>query len=306
MPTAVSQAETGDLPELIRCWNQTMGHDTMSRDELGGALFADSRHTALVARLCGRVVGLVGCTAPAPQADRGHITAICAADESVTASLLVHGAELLRSCGASRVVASEFGGSPFAPGTDLRYEPIHAGFARAGFSHTHNLDDMELHLAAYEPIAYQRSAISHAKAYGAQVVHWGPELVESLSRFSVGAAASGDLPGGWFWEGWEQGPNMVVAVLDGDVIGYANYDPEPKRFHGRYHRPNAGAFGPTGVLAEHRGHGVGTWILAETSLAVKRAGREWLWAGWTNTPFYVPNEWSVCRQYAVWEKALGG
>jgi len=204
------------------------------------------------------------------------------------------------------VVASEYGGSPLAPGTDPRYAPIRAGFERAGYRHIRDLEDMELCLTDYEPTPHQQRAIEKAAAYGVEVRPWSPELVRRLTRFAGVARASGHLPAGWFWEGWEQGPNMVVALRGEEAVGYARYDPAPRGFYGRYHRRNAGAFGPTGVLADHRGHGVGTWMLAHACLAVKRAGCEWLWAGWTNTPFYIPNEWAVCRRYAVWQKDLGG
>lgn len=306
MPRTLAQASTADLPDLIRCWNQIMVYDTMSREEMSRALFTDHRHATLVARLDGYTVGFVGCITPEAGTPTGHITVLCAPDETVAVGLLARAEDVLRSRGVSRVMASEYGGSPLAPGTDPRYSPIGAGFRRAGFSHSHDLEDMERCLSGYGPSPHQQRATERATAYGVQVIPWCPELVQRLARFAGAARASGDLPAGWFCEGWEQGPNMVVGIRGDEVVGFASYDAAPQGFYGRYHRRNAGAFGPTGVMADHRGHGVGTWMLAEACLAVKRAGREWLWAGWTNTPFYVRNDWTVCRRYAVWEKTLEG
>jgi len=305
MTSEVCDAQQGDIPAIARCWNGLMVHDTMSEAELQRALFGVEAAVLLVAHRGDEVTGLV-CGVPATsRGSRGHIIAVCAASASEAADLLGRAEERLARLGVTHIVASEFGANPLAPGTDVRYEHLHAGFAQAGFERTHTLDDMELCLPGYKPTDYQRQASVRMEAYGARVVRWSDDLAPVLQRFPQAAESSEDLPAGWFLEGWDEGPNMVIAFKDGEAIGWANYDPDLTQSFGRYHRPNAGAFGPTGVLEEHRGHGVGTCILVETSLAAKRAGREWLWAGWTNTPFYIPNDWTICRQFAVWEKGSG-
>jgi GNAT superfamily N-acetyltransferase len=52
-------------------------------------------------------------------------------------------------------------------------------------------------------------------------------------------------------------PTCFIAVRDGDVLGFACYDATAKGF-----------FGPTGVLREAQGHGVGKALLLASLLAM--------------------------------------
>jgi GNAT superfamily N-acetyltransferase len=286
-----------DLPTATSLWNEWMVHDRLTEEELRRALFGGRQpQDSLIAEADGWVAAVAS-------EDTGHITAVCGSSSAVVADLIRAAEARLAAGGVRRLVASEYGGCPLAPGIDLRYDTVKEGFRRAGYGHTHTLDDMELPLIGYAPTPYQQAARRTAEAYGVEVVDWRPGLAAPLRAFADRAVPG--LPADWFWESWEHGPDMVVALMDAEVVGYANYSPDLKQSFGRYHRPNSGAFGPIGVLTAHRGHGIGTWLLVEATLRVGRAGRDWLWAGWTNTPFYIPNGWHVCRQFAVWERGLG-
>jgi len=296
--------EADALP-MLDAWKAAMVHDRLTERELRKAVFGSADHDpAGVLGACDgdTVGGFVAAVVPQPEPETGRVAAICAADEHLTAELLGAAERWLARRGAKRVVAGEYAGCELAPGMDLRYEQIMTGLAQAGYSHTHTLDDMEIELTDYLPTPYQQEARRRAEAQGVEVVDWRTSLLEPLHDFA--ARAVPPLPAAWFAEGWADGPHMMVAVRSDQVIGYASYWLNPEHAFGRYSRENCGAFGPIGVLEEHRGHGVGTWLLSESQLRVKQVGCKWLWAGWTNTPFYLPNGWQVSRRYAVWEKPL--
>ena len=294
-----------DALPMFDAWNAAMVHDQLTEWELRKAVFGSADHDpdGVLGACDGTVVlGFVAAVVPEREPETGRVAAISAADDELTAELLGAVEAYLAGRGAKHVVAGEYAGCELAPGIDVRYEQIMPGFPQAGYSHSHTLDDMEIELTNYEPSPYQQEARRRAAAHGVEVVDWRTSLLKPLHEFA--ARAVPPLPGGWFGEGWADGPHMMVARRSDQVLGYASYWPNPEHAFGRYDREDCGAFGPIGVLEEHRGHGVGTWLLSESQLRVKRAGRKWLWAGWTNTPFYIPNGWQVSRQYAVWEKSL--
>jgi len=305
MSSAIRALTEADLPAATEAWNRTMVHDRLTEAELAKSTLGNANYDhcgALVACAEGRIVGLV--SAVAPPEDVGRIAAVCGDTTECVAELLSHAEAYIASQGRSRVVMAEYGGCELAPGVDVRYEHFPSAFERAGFERSHTLDDMEIDLTDYEPTPYQLDARRRAHAYGAGVLGWEPSLTEPLRAFA--RRATGELTAGWFWEDWEHGPDMVVALRGEEVLGYANYWPKPKHTYGRPTVANCGGFGPIGVLSQHRGHGIGTWLLYESQRRVKEAGHTNMWAGWTNTPFYVPNGWHVSRQFAVWKKELEG
>jgi len=294
-----------DLPGLRSLWNAVMVHDQMSQEELREVCLGAPDYEAegaLAVERSGALVGLALAVAPRSSLGLGRILAVCAQSAEQAVQLIGQAERFMRERGVTHVVAGEHGRHPGAPGTDVRYREINEAFRLSGYKPGHSLHDMEIALVGYSPTPYQQECRRRAEDYGVRVIGWAPELASMLQAFVERAVP--DLPEEFFWPGWEWGPHMVVALRDDEVLGYANYGPELRRSYGRYHRPNSGSFGPIGVLREHRGYGIGTWLLSESQLRVAGAGRDWLWAGWTNTPFYVPNGWQVCRHFAVWEKAL--
>ena len=102
----------------------------------------------------------------------------------------------------------------------------------------------------------------------------------------------------WFPRGWEKNfrkrGNKYVALKGEDIVGWASYWP----------RTGTAGFGPIAVLEEMRHHGIGSCLLLECVLSMKKAGADKVFASWANTPFYIPNGWKICRQYVVFEKEI--
>jgi GNAT superfamily N-acetyltransferase len=159
---------------------------------------------------------------------------------------------------------------------------------------------MEYELRGWTPTSYQQEKMELAKAYGVGVVDYTLAPQEALVKFAEQAVC--ELPEDWFWDGWEYGPTMFVALKEEEIVGYANYWPTPTLMYGP--KEGYGGFGPIGVLEAYRGHGIGTWLLVECMLQVQKLGRTHIWANWVNTPFYLANGWRFLRQYTEFEKTL--
>ncbi len=76
--------------------------------------------------------------------------------------------------------------------------------------------------------------------------------------------------------------SMFIAVKDREIIGFACYDCTAK-----------GVFGPTGVTADFRGHGVGTVLLRKCLLSMREEGYAYATIGW------------VTDALAFYEKTVG-
>jgi GNAT superfamily N-acetyltransferase len=74
--------------------------------------------------------------------------------------------------------------------------------------------------------------------------------------------------------------NCYIAVKDGQVIGFACHDVVVKNF-----------FGPTGVLEDYRGYGIGKALLLECLYTMRRNGYGYAVIGWAvdAIPFYEKN-----------------
>ena len=81
-----------------------------------------------------------------------------------------------------------------------------------------------------------------------------------------------------FYENWadecekaifNQPSSCYIAVKDGGVIGFACYDATA-----------LGVFGPTGVLAEERGKGIGKALLGKCMISMREKGYGYAIIGW--------------------------
>jgi len=86
-----------------------------------------------------------------------------------------------------------------------------------------------------------------------------------------------------------------VALKRKEIVGWASYHP----------RPGTAQFGPIALLENVRHNGIGSCLLLESVLRMKDAGADRVIASWANTPFYLPNGWRICRQYAVFKRQIG-
>ena len=289
-----------DVPKVIEGWNSVLIHDHLNEDEFRKMILDNPNYHpngTFVSVDGERVIGFI--TSLATGVEQGLIVAMYVRPEYIETQLpdgLLQCAEnYLLTQGTTRVKVDGL-----APGVDSRYEKLLKCYERAGYEYIRTQDDMECELSGWSPTIYQQKKIQQVKEYGVRVVDYTLSTPESLQEFAKQAAQ--ELPSDWFWERWEYGPTMVIALRESEIIGYANYWSEPTLPYGP--KENYGGFGPIGILREHRGHGVGTWLLVESMLRVQSLGRTHIWANWTNTPFYVPNGWKVFRQGTIFEKIL--
>ena len=297
-----------DIAAIVRQWNEALCYDPLDERQFRRIIFEDPNYEpegTLIALDGTTIAGFIAAIARdgvqgkdgrgrPEEAGDGYIRAIFAvegyAPDSALAPLLDRAEGYLRGKGKKRIRIVQYTGRYFFPGIDTRYQTLIQFLEGAGFQRASTIDDMDADLTDYTPNPYQRNAIQRAQSYGVQVVDYMPSMLPALRRFVERI----QIPQ-WFSEGWEAYyKHMVVAFLGGEIIGWANYSPGTEY----------GSFGPIAVLPEHRGHGIGTWLLVESMLRVQRHGLPRIWASWTNTPFYVPNGWKICRQYLVFEKDI--
>lgn len=302
MGITIRPATPADVPMIVRGWNQALCHDTVDADRFREVMLGDPNHEpegTLVAVNGKQILGLMDCIVGAPtegadQPEAAHMRALYAHPESSANSILAPMLEQLEEwvCaqGCRKIEIVRYTGRYIFPGLDLRYSSLLGFLDEHGFERTSIIDDMDFDLSVAFPTEYQQRAIERAKGYGTTVVDYQPHMLDALREFVDGV----QIPH-WFREGWEEAyQNMVVAFKGDKLVGWASYSPQVEYM----------SFGPTAVLPEHRGQGIGTWILVETMLRAKQQGHSRIWAHWTNSPFYEPNGWRVCRQYAFLSKDL--
>ncbi len=297
-----------DVSEVVQGWNRTLPYDTIDDVRFRDVILEDPNHEpegTLVAVDDGRIVGFMDViTRDSVEGKDGrgsmegkehaYLRGLYALPEypiaEVLTPLLAQTESYLREKGKRSIHVVKYTGRYFFPGLDARYERILRFLDSKGFERASMIDDMDVDLTNWTPNAYQQDAIRRAKAYGAHVVDYAPDMLDALRRF----AEQAQIPH-WFAPGWEEAyKTMIIAFRDEKIVGWANYSLLEEY----------GSFGPTAVLPEHRSHGIGTWILVETMLRVQRHGLPRIWAHWTNTPFYELSGWKVCRQYVFLTKQL--
>jgi len=85
-----------------------------------------------------------------------------------------------------------------------------------------------------------------------------------------------------------------VALKGDQVLAWAEYHPRGERAD----------FGPILVVERIRRQGIGSALLPEAMVRSRQADAKAMIAGWVNLPIYVANGFSICRRYAIFEKAL--
>lgn len=295
-----------DVPRIAEKWNGRLIHEPIDAARFRSTIMGDANYEPaghLVAVEDGAVVGFVSaiCRDGVPgrdgkgsreDANRGYVRDIFGSSEEVLGSLLDAALAFLKKGGKSHILTGEYTGSYVTPGVDSRYEAL-VSFLRTRFPEESTLDDMEADLKAPLPNAYQQSAIRRAERYGVRIEPYDSTTLSAMRGF-VDALGMGS----WFPPGWEQGyeydRDAFVALRDGEIVGWTDYDPTG----------DAISLGPIGVAPEHRGHGIGSWLVVECMREGVRRGYGRIWAGWTNTPFYIPQGWRVFRRYIVFETRL--
>ena len=295
-----------DVPRVVKAWNASLPHEPIDDARFRATFMRDpnyERDGHLVAVRDDSIVGFVSaiCRDGVPgrdgkgrpdEADRGYVRNLFGDTESTLSALLDAALGFLRDRGKTRILTGEYTGAYITPGIDSRYEALTA-FLRERFDEESTLDDMEAALTAPLPNAYQRDAIRRAEEYGARVEPYAAAMLPAMREFVRALAIDQWFPPGWekqFEDDWP----AFVALRGDEIIGWTDYWPGD----------DALSLGPIGVSPEHRGHGIGSWLIVACMEEGVRRGYERIWAGWTNTRFYIPNGWHVFRQYIVFERRV--
>lgn len=301
----IRKMTSSDMPKVLEGFNSVLIHDCLGEEEFRKGFIDKPNYDAngtFVSVEGESVIGFISSLATSD--GQGFIVAMYVRPQYIEtqlpADLLQCAQDYLKTREAMRVKVGEVRNSGLPPGVDVRYEDLLKCYQRAGYEWKRTLDGVEYELSGWSPTAYQQEKIELAKAYGVRVVDHTQSTPEALREFAQRAAR--ELPTDWFWEYWEYGPNLVIAVRETEIVGYANYWSEPTLLYGK--KENYGGFGTLGVLRKHRGHGIATWLLVESMRCVQRFGCTHIMTDWANTPFYLANGWRVCRQFAVFEKVI--
>jgi predicted N-acetyltransferase YhbS len=304
--TEIRTIRPEDAPAVVQAWNQHMIHSPVTEDQFRRVIMDDPNFSApghLLAERDGTVVGSVSAICRhgvagadgrgrADHADRGYIRDIFADSQSTLDALLTPGLAFLRQQGKTHILTGEYTGRYITPGVDSRYDAL-STLLRERFDCESTVDDMEADLRLPLPNEHQRRAEQSAREYGVHFERYEPSMLPAMRGF---AAALGIDQ--WFPPGWEAGygaQHLAFVARKGEqIVGWTDYAPED----------TAMSLGPMGVAPEHRGHGIGSCLVLACMREGQRCGLDRIWAGWTNSPFYVPNGWRVFRQFIVFEKQL--
>lgn len=303
--------ESSDIEEVVQGWNRSLVYDQVSEERFESVILKDPNHekgASLVAICDGKIIGLISAAAREGlsgadgrgrpnEADRGYIKGFFVLEEfrrqGIGTKLLDEAGKYLKLKGKSNIWVVIYSGHYIFPGVDLRYKSGVKFFEDKGFRKDHVIDDMDLDLKNFQLLDYHKDARQRAAEFGVRIEEYDPSMLDGMKIFVEKVHMTPWFPQGWE-EGYKEKGNKFVAVKGEEIVGWASY------------WPGAGTagFGPIAVLEEMRGNGIGSCLLLECVLSMKEAGSDRVLASWTNTPFYVPNGWEICRQYAVFEREI--
>lgn len=309
--------ERPDIPEVVEGWNRSLVYDRVTQERFEKVILNDPNYEKEgnnIGIYQGKIVGFVSAVAregvagkdgrgQLDEKDHGYIKGLFVLDDywdtGVGEKLLDQAAEYLRSKNKSLINVVVYTGRYFFPGIDMRYERLLDLLAGNGYERLLDwgeictIDDLVVNLTDFEPTEYHNKARKRLSRMGVKITTYRPEMLEKMREY----VEKLDM-GHWFPAGWEQGfgesGHTVVALKDQEIIGWANYWPEPQ----------GGGFGPIGVLEAFRGNGIGSCLLLESMLRMKKLGIPKATAGWAVTDFYLKSGWKICRQYAPFQKQL--
>jgi ribosomal protein S18 acetylase RimI-like enzyme len=300
-----------DLSEIVKGWNYSVIYDKMDERRFRSTIIEDANHKkqdTLLAIYDGKIVGLISSVAREgisgadnrgrPQEkDHGYIKGIYVLEEfrrkNIGSKLLMEVENQLKSREKKLIKVITYTGRYFFPGVDLRYEPALKFFESKGFKEDYVINDVDVEVRDYQITDYQKDARKRMAAAGIRIEEYDPSMLDEMKEFVKKLNMIS-----WFPEGWEGGfkarGNKFVALKGNEVVGWASYHPST----------GTAGFGPIAVLENMRGNGIGSCLLLECVLKMKEAGADRVLASWANTPFYIANDWKICRQYKVFKKEI--
>lgn len=195
------------------------------------------------------------------------------ADRSLLHELLSTIEERLRGDGCRFLRVSDFASWYIAPGVDVRYELynevlVERGYDTVGRSVNYELDMMEFRYPGY--VERLKSALVREGVN----IYKVEERDEALLKFVESKFSS-------FWRlevsmaiDEEQG-GAIAAEVDGEIVGFSVYGSISESW-----------FGPVGVDPDFRGKGLGTVLLYDTLLEMRKRGVRVVVIPWTSHLFY--------------------
>lgn len=314
MDILIRAMEESNIKDIVDGWNHSLLYDQVDENRFRHVILKDAnyeKNSCLVATYDGKIAGFIAVAARegilgadnkgrARQKDQGYIKGLFVLGEfrrkGIASSLLEEATEYLKSKNKSIIRILEYTGNYFFPGIDTRYESAIKFFENKGFSRDYTINDVDLELTNFEPSDYHLKAKHRASEIGVSVIDYDPSMLDKMSQF-VEKLDEG-LKKSWFPKGWEESfrgkHGKVVAIKDDEIVGWASFNTNGE----------IGWFGPTAVLEDMRGKGIGSWMLLESVLRMKNDGAKRVIASWANTPFYIANGWKICKQYVVFGKSI--
>ncbi|MBM3211425.1 GNAT family N-acetyltransferase [Candidatus Poribacteria bacterium] len=311
MEIDIRHIELTDLSEVVKGWNHSVIFDKIDENHFKSIILDDANHQkqdTLVAIYDDKIVGFISCIAREgvsgadnrgrlQDKDYGYIKGMYVLEEfrrkGIGTKLLMEAENYLKSKEKNKIKVITYTGRYFFPGVDLRYEPALNFFESRGFKEDYIINDVDLEVKNYQIGDYQKDARKRMAAAGIRIEEYDPSMLDEMRKFVERLNMIS-----WFPKGWENGfkakGNKFVALKAKEIVGWASYHPST----------GTAGFGPIGVLDDMRGNGIGSCLLLECVLKMKEAGADRVLASWANTPFYIANDWKICRQYKVFNKDM--
>ena len=301
-----------DIKKLIEIWNQAFFHDKIDRKQFITQIILEENFSAegmLVAEENGEILGFVNCVIRNMpihaghnfKKDEGYITAFAVADEEKVKSV---GAELLESAEkylylhGVKTVTTGYYPTYISQGISKEYTSYVELFLSRGYSFAESMK-RELSLSEYIPpdISDKKRRLS---SEGYTVSTMKDEYVLSLINPNLPFSCSS-----WSYEYRVRLKNMdfgtiFIATKDNKIVGCCAFISED----------NDGRFGPFGVNRDEQGKGIGTVLLHECLLEMKRRNLKRVWMQWTPVSgsavsLYDKAGFKATREYLVFSKKIG-
>ncbi|HOB76027.1 MAG TPA: GNAT family N-acetyltransferase [Phycisphaerae bacterium] len=301
-----------DLKAVLSIWNRALVRDPISESRFVSSTLCDPDYWPgedsgfLVAHAAGRPAGFVRAIIRRWPNDRvgvepedGWIPVIAVDPDyqrqGIGTTLLKAAIDYLRGHGRKRVwVCGNTGSAPgyVFPGVDQDvYAPALRMFLKAGF------------VVDHEPVAMSRSTLdfdvagwsarTRAACPQAQVQTLTPERVQDFMAF-----LAEEFPGDWNMGARAKIRSgalheVLIAVLDGRVVGYCQWEGEH--------------FGPFGVARSTRNRRIGEQLFIEAVRRIREADGRTVWFNWADADaarFYARFGLTATRRFAILRKEL--
>lgn len=312
MKAKIRTLEKTDIDEVFSGWKAAFPHDDIPRQRFENIALNDPNYIAagnLVAVQNQRVVGYVSAVVrrgiagqdtkgTADEKDYGYIKGLFALEDyseplALKHALLEQALKFIKSEGKTLVKVGHYTGLFFNPGIDVRYEGEQRFYQVHGFNEVDYEEDVSVNLTDFAPLPYHDLIQKRVEQMGVAILDYKPNLLSAMKDFVLQIEYPNFFPAGWENDFDDWGSHLV-AVSGVRVLGWAMYNPVLYE----------GYFGPIAVLPDFRRKGIGTALLLESMLRMKKEGTPVVTAGWANTPFYLKSGWSISRRYVIFERKL--